>query len=136
MLPRVVPNRMTTPPGDFSDEAERAVRAAVERYATELTARARGRTGAEVVLVRDVAAAVSELRADRSRDRTRIVSDWAKRAGFLFVGFAVMQFQAVSAQQPISGGGVAWLVADVAVATGLVTAGALLDRATLRSRGR
>ncbi len=120
--------------GDFTDEARAALTLAVEQYGNELIARARRRTRNEIVVKGDIDAAVSELQPQSVRDRVKFVADWLKLTGFMFIGFAVAQFNAVRGQgDEIDQGSVSWLVFDIILATALTTGGFLTDRASLRS---
>ena len=119
---------------DFTGEAKATYDREVQRYAEELKARARTRTPAEVVLKADVCAAAEAMKSTNAKDSVRLISDWIKRIGILFVGFAVTQFLKVQAESRISQGSVNWLLADVAIAVALLVGGLALDRTSLRGR--
>ncbi|WP_141233813.1 hypothetical protein [Geodermatophilus saharensis] len=120
-------------PHGFTDEATAAFAVEVQRYRVELEVRARGQSQREVVVKDDVATAIKELRPRSVREKMKVAADWTKRVGFMFIGFAVVQFDNVHSQAVIDSGSVNWLVADAVAATVLVTSGFALDRASLRS---
>jgi hypothetical protein len=117
---------------DFTSEAQSLHHQEVQRFAEKLQARARARTAAEVVVKDDVAAAAKAMRPAETKDSLRLISDWVKRIGILFIGFAVTQFLRVHAESRISQGSVNWLLADAIIAVALLVVGLVLDRTSLR----
>lgn len=124
---------------DFHESAVAAVSVEVKRYMDDLIKSARDSRSAEGILTVDpkhVAMAVDVLRPRPTVEVFKILSDWAKRIGFLFIGFCVVQFNVVHKQKPIAPGSVNWLVVDAIVASGLVVAGAFLDWIARKLRAR
>ncbi|WP_318199660.1 hypothetical protein [Streptomyces sp. SCL15-4] len=113
---------------DCSDEAHAAFTVAVERYATELAARARGQTQEERILKADVDAAVRQMKPTSGRDQAKVFADWAKRTGYLFIGLSIAQFNSIRHQKIIAEGSVSWLVFDLALVVVCLVAGVILDR--------
>ena len=117
---------------DTSDEAQAAFNLHLQNYAADLTMRARRRGEHELLIRSEVDDAAKEMQPKSTRDKVKIAADWAKRCGFLFLGFAVSQVINIGHQKVIAAGSVWWLVGDAVVAaSGLVT-GFLLDRKSLR----
>jgi hypothetical protein len=128
---------------DFGDKAVVAISAEVKQYFDDLARRARERARideVEGVSTRHVREAVRELREKNSGDWKKVVSDWTKRIGFLFVGFAVQEALILRHQNPMKGGSVVWFAVQLIVAAVLITSGAKIDGAldwisNLRRRG-
>jgi hypothetical protein len=116
----------------FSDDAVAATTEEIKLYADELRRRASEGARvdrAELVLQKHVTKAVEGLRVNREDDRAKILSDWAKRLGFVFLGLGIQQWNIVSNQANIDSGSVTWLVIDSVLATLLIVSGARMDKA-------
>lgn len=117
----------------FTDEAATALTAHVEQHAAKIFAVATT-TQAEMVLKDDVENAAKQVVPSASSERAKVFTDWFKRVGFVALGLAIAQVNVVRTADPLSKNSVWYLVALIAVASVCVTAGAMIDRQTMKRR--
>jgi hypothetical protein len=119
----------------LSKEASEAFEAQVNLFAGKLRTTsldyARDQKN-EVVLERNITEAMSDLSPKHSQENKKIISDWVKRVGFLFLGLAISQFFVVNAENPIIHTSVYVLVALVTIAFSSIAIGFSMDFAGFR----
>jgi hypothetical protein len=114
----------------YTEEAVAATVVEVDTYCRALDTRAHERARvdtAERVLEKHVRESVAELRS-RANEDIKNFSDWIKRIGFLLLGLAVQQVNAVVHSDPIQLSSVVWLLILAMATFAFIAGGVIIDK--------